>query len=207
MQTSQLALLRASALLGGIAFTLGCPSPDTPCDDDRLGCDDNTSAFVLLDCSIDGDMTVVPGQGERTFAQLADGDALDLHYGSQGGRHIFAGFRLMGADMIASPLLRATFRFWGAYPLAEGETTPPAWCTAPPSSWTSDNEPPRCWSVEGERIAVLGARDPLRTNDAGDVEETGLLLQLFGGAPTLRLAVTIEDQCGRSAEAWVNVTE
>lgn len=199
---------RLAALLSLAACTLGCPSPDDPCDDDLLGCDDNAEAFALLDCTLTEPLTAVPGQGEQQFGALQNGDTIHLFYGSQGGQHMFAGFRLLGADPVASPLLRVSFRLYGGLPITDGSTSAPAWCARPPDSWPEETDAVTCWSLDGERTAVLGAREPLRVNADGNVEETGLLLRLMSGyALTYRLMLMVEDQCGRTAEAWVDVTQ
>ncbi len=59
----------------------GCPTPPAP----RIGPDGAT-------------MFVEVGTGETSFAPLADGDALELVYGPQGGYHVWGACGIYGID-------------------------------------------------------------------------------------------------------------
>lgn len=203
--------LRHSALLATTFACAACSSPADLCDEDRLGCDDSAASFEQLNCTLPDPLSVVPGMGSERFVELLEGGRLDVEFGLQGGQHTFLGFRTSGVDTAQSPLLRATFEIYERnYPDDGGsDQIPDGLCSTPPFAWPVEADVDlagECWLLNTSRTAVLGARSNLRTNDEGEVQEYGLLFLLdYYRSIDRRVAVTVEDQCGRKAAGWVDL--
>jgi hypothetical protein len=168
------------------------PGGPSACELDRLGCDEpEVTEFYLASCPADvtGPLEVEIGSGESGFAALDEGGpGPEIHYGAQGGQHIFLGFKVGNARLDVSPLVRARFYF------GEGECVPP----------TTDEEA-SCTRTLGQRELTLGSPGfEVHTNMEGDIEEFGLLL--FSDYPTGDpgiVSVVVEDPCMRKGVAFI----
>jgi len=179
------------------AMTCG-PSDPSPCELDRLGCQDPPpdDTFYRDDCpeSLGTTLEVEVGTGEQTFASFAEGTGPVINYGPQGGQHVFMGVRVDNADLQWSPRLKLAFY------LGQGEGC------APPAAGVTDL--PTCAVSLGKRELVLGgAGFELETDAAGAVEEYGLVVfvDVPDSAKTGLVAVRVEDQChrvGADFQAW-----
>lgn len=185
----------ATIWLFGSGFGGGCgPVEPTPCELDRLGCDPTEDPdFYLASCPSDvtGDLEVEVGTGESSFEAFGDGGGPIVHYGPQGGQHVFLGARVKNARLDVSPKLKFTFY------VGEGEGC------APPQSG-EDGEDPACQRRLGGRSIVFGAPGfEVRKNASGEVEEYGLVVFVdvpSGSLPAL-VSVTVEDPCRRAGSA------
>jgi hypothetical protein len=183
--------LGCGALLVTLPGTVCNPDPGpSPCELDRLGCVDPEPSgdFYLASCpsELGGALAVEVGTGEAGFEAFAPGAGPFVHFGPQGGQHVFMGFRVLNARLDVSPRLR--LRFY----LGQGEGC------LPPASGTAL---PACAVTLGERELVLGGTGfTLRADAAGAVEEYGLVV--FVAVPDRSLpglvALSVEDQCRRS---------
>lgn len=172
------------------------PGPD-PCEQDRLGCEGDPTEFAQLeDCPVTDPLVVTIGDGERAFAPLTDGAGPEIHFGFQGGQHVFLGFRVDNAALDLYDQLRVTL--W----MGQGDD-----CEAGPASATV---PAACEVDLGLRQVVIGGEhSTLRVvetgADAAMVEEFGLLLIInypVFGMQTVA-TVEVEDPCGRTGVASV----
>lgn len=190
-------LLAAFAMVSTGTICNPDPGPD-PCELDRLGCEDpgpsDPAGFYLESCpaEIEGALEVVAGSGEIAFESFAEGAGPIVHFGPQGGQHVFMGFRVDNARVDVSPRLRVSFY------LGQGEGC------APPSDPAS-TAIPTCAVTLGKRDVVLGGTGfELRHNAEGQVEEYGLVV--FVDVPSSDLAglvaVSVEDQCRRKGAAF-----
>ena len=179
----------------GSGFAGGCgPTDPTPCELDRLGCDPTEDPdFYLASCPTDvmGELEVEVGTGESSFEPFSEGGGPIVHYGPQGGQHVFLGARVKNARLDVSPKLKFTFY------VGEGEGC------APPQSG-EDGEEPACARRLGGRSIVFGAPGfEVRKNANGEVEEYGLVV--FVDVPATVVAalvsVTVEDPCRRKGAA------
>lgn len=180
-----LALLAlAPAHLAGFC---GPTSPD-PCDGDRFGCSDDTSAFQLdPTCTLTGELAVELGEGEASYQALPQGAPPTIHFGGQGGQHVYLAVRVANAALDRYDKLKvtATAVTLQACPGSDGGG-PAATCPQP----------------NGRRDLVLGAAHPLRVVD-GLVEEVGILLVLdwWPSDRDRRFEVRVQDPCGREGTA------
>ncbi|MFO0744255.1 MAG: hypothetical protein U1F43_01085 [Myxococcota bacterium] len=181
-------LLAATALVSGGGICGPDPGPN-PCDTDRLGCDDGPTDWTVQQCpGVDEPLEVELAHGEDgAFHEVAPNDTPLVHYGLQGGQHVFLGVRVPNARLDVYGKLRVTF--WMG--MGEG-------CTLPATP--SDVPPPACTTVLGRRQVILGARTPLHTDADGAVQELGILMFLTQGPPLgapVAVAAQVEDPCGR----------
>jgi len=167
----------------------GCvpPGPDL-CAQDRLGCGGDPVVFEPLPgCTLSGELPVTVGEGEAAFAGLAEGAGPAVHYGFQGGQHVFLGFRVGGLALDRYDQVKVTR--W----LGQGEA-------CGPGEHAPGLLPAGCTRDLGYREVVLGGTESaLRVVDGGVVEEFGLLVildEVLAGLPAV-LAVEVEDPCGR----------
>lgn len=171
------------------------PGPD-PCAQDRLGCEGDPTDFLQLDgCAVTDPLVVTLGEGERAFTPLGDGGGgPEIHFGFQGGQHVFLGFRVDNAALDLYDQLRVTV--W----MGQGDA-----CVAGPASATV---PETCEVDLGLRQVVIGGQhSTLRVVEDGSgtglVEEFGLLLIIdypIFGMQTVA-TVEVEDPCGRTGVA------
>lgn len=176
-------------------MTCGPSGPD-PCELDRLGCVDPETpvAFYLDSCPPDvtGSLEVEVGTGEERFEPLAAGAGPVVHYGTQGGQHVFMAFRVKNARLDLSPLLK--FRFY----LGQGGEA----CAPPTAEGTTL---PTCDTILGQRELVLGGTGfELHTNASGEVEEAGWIVFVSVPDPSLPglISVSVEDPCRRTGAAY-----
>lgn len=179
--------------LFGSGFGGGCgPVEPSPCELDRLGCDPTEDPdFYLASCpsEVSGALEVEVGTGESSFEAFSEGGGPVVHYGPQGGQHVFLGARVKNARLDVSPKLKFTFY------VGEGED-----CQAPEGS-----EDPTCVRRLGGRSIVFGAPGfEVRKNANGEVEEYGLVI--FVDVPSqvspALVSVTVEDPCRRKGAAY-----
>jgi len=181
------ALTALALALAGCPFLGPDPGP-SPCDLDRLGCEGDPTNFPYLDdCpGVSGPLEVAIGHGERSYRALAAGAGPEIHFGPQGGQHVFLGFRVDNAALELYDRLRVTY--W----VAQGER-----CEA---GQPLAKIPDACDEGLGIRQMVVGGSGfELRLDGDGAVEEYGALV--FVEYPRLgaRTVVTaeVEDPCGR----------
>ena len=195
MNGKQLIALCVSAVFvfGGIC---GGGQPD-PCEFDVLACQANLYDFALdPNCDLSGELEIEVGQGEVVYAPFAEDQVPDVHFGTQGGQHLFVALRVLNAEIERYDKLLVRF---GAYrECAIGES-----CWSPVdgvfecTEAEADPDSGKCEDTLGERTAVLGSAKPLRL-DGDVIEEHGLLLILeqwpvWGGTGVIR--VVILDPC------------
>jgi hypothetical protein len=154
----------------------GCsdpPASGAPCDLDALGCDTSRVFRLDADCSSEGELDVALGQGRAEFDDLEPAEAPELHYGSQGGQHLFVSLRVMNPDPEHD-----LYQVFLAFQRDEGE-----------------------WADVTEREIVFSGRDAASPGDSG-VELAGLVLQLPNNAPgSFRLVLDVRDSCDRRGRA------
>jgi hypothetical protein len=183
-------------VVGGLALAtlpgLTCgPSTPSPCEVDRFGCGDTSpdpGDFYLASCPADlgPPLEVEVGTGEETFVSFGDLQGPEVHYGPQGGQHVFIGLRVKNARLDVSPLLK--FNFY----IGQGEgCDPPA----------SGDELPTCTTTLGLRELILGGTGFEMTPDAnGAIEVAGLVVfvsvPMADGGPKL-VGMRVEDPCHR----------
>lgn len=190
------ALASGAALVTLSGMTCG-PVDPSPCELDRLGCDDPEPSddFYLASCpaEMSGTLEVEVGTGESNFSAFQPSTGPVVHTGPQGGQHVFMGVHVKNANLAVSPLLRMHFY------LGQGEG-----CTAVAGSTTL----PECPVSLGQRKLELGSTGFEMHLDAnGEVAESGLVVFVDPPSQTLPtlVAVTVEDQCrrtGASFQTW-----
>lgn len=178
------------ALLGLPGLTCG-PSTPSPCESDRFGCGDtnpDAGDFYLASCpaELGPGLEVEVGTGEESFVSFPDQQGPEIHYGPQGGQHVFVGLRVKNARLDLSPLLK--FNFY----IGQGEG-----CGAPETG----DELPVCTTTLGLRELVLGGPGfEMTPNAEGVIEMSGLVVfvsvPLADGGPKL-VAMRVEDPCHR----------
>lgn len=92
---------RAPQVLLGAALIAACtdaPPRTNPCDLDVLECRPATGFRLDAACSSDEPLAVRLGQGQSAFEPFEPSEAPVVHYGSQGGRHLFVALRLPSPD-------------------------------------------------------------------------------------------------------------
>ncbi len=170
-------VVRAFVVVTSTLVPLGAVScsPDSgdPCNRDAFGCDDGLGTFQLdPTCELTGELTIEPGYGEYGFTALHEGDLVPAEFGSQGGQHLFAALRVLGADLTRYDKLSVAIDVqWGP----TGETI-------------------------GYRDIVLGRDGPIPTAADGAVEVSGLIVFLSNWPRTSpkRIVYTVQDPCGRT---------
>jgi len=85
----------ATACCAGCTST---PPGGDPCSRDAVDCRPPTGFQLDPECSSDEDLVVQLGQGSRSFEPLGAGDVPEVHYGNQGGRHLFVALRVDNPD-------------------------------------------------------------------------------------------------------------
>lgn len=178
--------------LGGFSM---CSSTEfVTCDDDVLACDDNEPSFELdPSCSADeqaGSIEIVAGagDGEGGFRALSPDEVPDIHFGAQGGMHMWTGFQIRNPNLERS-LHRITFVV---------EYCPSDKPCTVADSWATGEE------EVSTRVLVLDDAT-LRETGEGWLELRDVLLFLAPGhdgseGAGQRMTVTVEDVCGRVGE-------
>ncbi len=172
----------------------GCgPGGTPPCEQDRFACDDNITEFAIDEtCDLTGSLDIALGRGQHAFEELQAGEWPAVHFGSQGGQHAFVALQVKNAALDRYDLLKVNIRFNREITL-EHDT-----CEAVGRPLTGA-DPHQCFSSNGGRDLLLGRAGAIRTNDAGAVEEFGILVFLDSpgeGRQSIDLLVT--DPCGRT---------
>jgi hypothetical protein len=91
MRSSILVLLACAVLPPG-CFTY-------PCDRDVLACEEGAPLAIDRACQVSDALVLELGEGEGTFAPLADETWPQVHHGAQGGIHFMLGLRLENVDV------------------------------------------------------------------------------------------------------------
>ncbi len=77
----------------------GCSSSSSdPCSFDALGCKAAGELEVDEGCTLDDELLVQVGSGRQAFEALDHGQPPEVHYGSQGGMHVFVAVRVDNPD-------------------------------------------------------------------------------------------------------------
>lgn len=203
-------LRRASLAASALGFTqlaLICgPSDPGPCSSDRFNCEDGGGLqfSYLADCPAEmAPLTLELGSGYDTFTPFGDTPEPPLERGGQGGQHLTTSYRVGGADLVASPLLRVSLRLVqpGSSCGGDAMATADGGSSGADTSSGSADGAGSCEERVGERVIVRGgSRFPLRPEESGLIVETGILVILDWWGPLrypFRLVGTVEDQCGR----------
>lgn len=144
-----------------------------PCDADPAGCGEGDSFELDPSCTLEGDLMIELGQGQNAYAPLGAGELPEVHYGSQGGTHMWIGVRVANHAR--------------DYPKLEIELE---------LLWAQGACDPECdWQVSTERTLVVGESDLELTDDAG-AQVAGITM--FGGEETGAVRATVRDPCGRT---------
>jgi hypothetical protein len=156
----------------------GCtsaPPGSDPCQLDTLSCRGGASAFELDDdCPDPAPLAVELGDGQEAFRSLAEQQSPELHYGTQGGQHVFLAIR------VAEPDPRHD-RYEATLSLEVRG---------------NDGQ----WAPQAERTLLFSAADAAVSPD-GALELYGLVLQLPDAAlqDPARLALDLRDSCDTRA--------
>lgn len=153
-------------LLGG-----GDDGPD-PCAMDPAGCGEGEEFQLDPSCTLDGELVVEVGEGTDGFDPLGPGQLPAVHYGTQGGTHMWVGVRVANHAR-DYPQLEITVQ----------------------SLWANGACDPECdWSVNNERVLVVDEPELEYTADGG-AQVGGITL--FGSESTGAIRATVRDPCGR----------
>lgn len=157
-------------------------SSGPPCQDDVLGCEDNTEKFEFDPaCTLEGELELVLGQGESEFDPIGPGEVHDITYGFQGGQHIWT------AVQIHNPALD--------HPMLKVDITVST-CSA------SDCSDPNNWIIDNTRELVPD-ETTMTVTDEGWFEQLRMLVTVEGYSPGSlgRVEMLVTDPCGRQGYA------
>src|SRR5262245_55405281 len=85
------AILRSSCLGATLATLAACGTSGA---ETRAVAGGGGAPKAPADCTIEGDLSLEPGEGETTFTPLAVGSAPTLYHGAQGGTHMILALRI-----------------------------------------------------------------------------------------------------------------
>lgn len=148
-----------------------------PCESDIAGCSDDTSTFMEdPSCTLTGELELELGEGELEFSPLATGQLPELHYGIQGGQHVWMAIRVKNPDLERKQL---KIRLEAEY------------CD-------SNCDDVGSWSVDNLRELVADESTLAITSD-GWFEQTRMLVTVFEwvDASYQRVELLVTDPCGR----------
>ncbi len=187
-------LLLLSLAPSQVAMMCGPGYPD-PCEDDALGCDDGLDDFALDPaCELQGALEVEVGTGSgEGFEAFAAAAGPKVHFGDQGGQHIFLSVRVGGVDLDRYEVLKLGIEL-------RGETTPWEVEDDKGCPWRSHLiDDGTCDTLFGERELVLGVKKSMATDTAGRVVADDLLIVLAYWPPESELSLTVSalDPCGQ----------
>lgn len=180
MPARPLALLLALVPLGGCRWLHteeGGGDGGPPCEDDILGCRDNTSDFMEdPNCPLQGELELELGQGELEFSPLAPGELPEIHYGLQGGQHVWMAVRVKNPDPDRKQL---KIRIKADYCFSNCEEV---------GSWQTDN-----------LRELVADETTLKITPEGWFEQTRMLVTVFAWIETddRRIEMLVTDPCGR----------
>jgi hypothetical protein len=225
--TPGLAVVIAGTLLAG------CPDgPQNPCLTDIAHCRDDVEELpVDPQCTIAGPIEVELGWGEQELHPFSE--PVEVHYGLQGGSHIFHAVRIRGAEADDVPMVRVELHNYDAVEhstcllaitnlrttnpgdlppaLREGDfdagpVTPVVVLNGDDDPRLAPTGPSRCLMAGDRRTLLLGRDQPLPLRPDGSIEAYGILLQLgYGSLPEVALSVEVTDACGRTGFASYSV--
>jgi hypothetical protein len=178
---------RSLALVLAVVPTAGCwllfPSNDgggsegPPCVDDISGCFDDTSKFMEdPSCELQGELELQLGEGETEFSPLAPGELPELHYGFQGGQHVWMAVQVKNPDLERQQLkIRVSAEYCNQNCAVE-------------SSWASDNN-----------RELVADETTVTITPEGWIEQTRMLVTVFDwvDASHRRIEMLVTDPCGR----------
>lgn len=179
------ALIVLFAPLGGCFGLCSNPDPPTdPCELDPLGCESPDHIDIDPACALAGDLVVAVGEGEADLVLLAPGESPTIHYGAQGGQHMFLGVRV-DDPALDYPGLEIDFSVVAAP------------CDVDDAACT--------WMDFGQRHVVVTDPDLLKITGAA-LETTGYVVILEsdpewaadGGWVRVVLRAEVTDACGRT---------
>ena len=160
-----------------------------PCGGDIVGCDDTPTPFELdPECTLEGELEVVHGNGFEMFEALAGNQFPDREFGLQGGQHMWVGLQVRNPALDFTQL-RVTIELDG--------------CRYADVSCTDASH----WSEYPTRVLVVD-EDTIGVTEEGYFELLNILYILEGWDWTQperwRWRVTVEDPCGRVGQVSVN---
>ena len=199
------AVLLGTMQLGGFCG----PGGPGPCDSDRFNCDDGASLGfdVRTDCTEPATpLSLSLGTGYGAFTAFDPRGEPPLERGSQGGQHAVLAYRVGGADLAQSDRLRVTFRLsHNNTSGCDGDTGSGVSDAASDASGDAGSGRETCEQEIGIRTMIRGGRKyPLKPAADGVITETGIIVILDWWGPVsfpFRVRATVEDLCGRRAEA------
>jgi hypothetical protein len=176
--------LRPFALVLLLLPLVGCPwllrndegGEGPPCEDDVVGCSNDTSFMEDPECTLTGELELEIGEGEDQFSPLAPGQLPELHYGIQGGQHVWMAVRVKNPDLERKQLKINI----------EAE-----YCS-------SNCQDVASWQVDNLRELVADETTMVVTSE-GWFEQTRMLVTVFGwvDATYQRVEIVVTDPCGR----------
>ena len=158
------------------------------------------------DCQVEGGLEIELGVGERVFRPLSDGQSVDVHFGSQGGSHLFFAARIQNEN--GEPFLSQYAEFEAVFELLNDELCSeealglPDWLTP---FMVEDRE---CYPVStGHRVGVW--RIEHLNDDLTQLEMAGIFVvhAVRGGGGTNRIRFSVQDKCGRTASVNRRIVE
>ena len=104
--------LQWSVICFGLAMS-GCGGgcgPTSFCTENPEACEDHIDQWYYDDsCELTGDLDVVLGHGEDGFNALEAGVEPTIHYGNQGGQHVFFAYRVENPATDVYDILKVRF--------------------------------------------------------------------------------------------------
>jgi len=152
-----------------------------PCDDDVLGCDDDISKFLEdPSCLLQGPLELQLGEGEHEFSPLEPDELPELHFGFQGGQHVWMAVQVKNPDLERRQLkIRTKLDY----------------CN-------DDCDVLANWATDIVRELVVDDAT-IRITPEGWMEQTRILVTVFDwvGAKHQRVEMLVTDPCGRQGFA------
>ncbi|MFO7567599.1 MAG: hypothetical protein R6X02_33455 [Enhygromyxa sp.] len=180
MRPRSIALLLALLPLGGCWLLFnnddgGDGGP--PCEDDISGCSDDPSDFTEdPSCTLDGELELELGEGELEFSPLGPQELPEIHYGLQGGQHVWMAVRVKNPDLERKQL---KIRIKADYCNSSCEDA---------GNWVTDN-----------LRELVADETTLQVTSENWFEQTRMLVTIYGwvGATERRIEMLVTDPCGR----------
>ncbi|HET6582046.1 MAG TPA: hypothetical protein VFG69_01340 [Nannocystaceae bacterium] len=170
--------LRRATLVAALSQLAACPGWFGGGDDGPGGVEMGGDFEVDPSCMLDDALVVELGDGTDGFAMLADGDGPTLHFGPQGGTHMWLGVRVGNLALDRYDVVRLTV---GIFDPSQCESEAP--CDGPPR-------------LMGEW--VLGEVEPLDPVDEHTIEQDQLTFIVDIEGEDVVLQARVEDPCGQT---------